>query len=134
MGDSANPGGETSKKNKTKSTFKQIKIDSFNVWPTLQRGKASPWKEILLNIDQDNLFGSWNAAMIWKKHKEYKLIWGQSGVLQVHEPNKSCNTELYDIKHDISENENIASTHRLIVKEMKDYIMKKFPEMVPAMA
>ena len=37
--------------------------DSFNMWPVIARGKKSPRKEIVLNLDQDPMAGTWSAVI-----------------------------------------------------------------------
>ena len=54
-------------------------IDSFNMWTALSRGKSSPRKEIVFNLDQDNYWGTWSAAI---RMGPYKLLWGQHKLLK----------------------------------------------------
>ena len=38
-------------------------LDSLNMWPAIAKGRKSPRKEIVLNLDQDPLAGTWSAAI-----------------------------------------------------------------------
>ena len=38
-------------------------VDSLNMWPAIAMGKKSPRKEIVLNLDQDPIAGTWSAAI-----------------------------------------------------------------------
>ena len=38
-------------------------VDSLNMWPTLLKGKKSPRKEVVLNLDQDPMAGTWSAVI-----------------------------------------------------------------------
>ena len=38
-------------------------VDSFNMWPVLVKGKRSPRKEVVLNLDQDPMAGTWSAVI-----------------------------------------------------------------------
>ena len=69
-------------------------VDSLNMWPVITRGKRSPRKEIVLNLDQDPMAGTWSAVIrsggcfihvfiyygIFRM-KNYKLIQGQDTLL-----------------------------------------------------
>jgi len=106
-------------------------VDSYNVWHSISRRKKSPRNEILLSIDQDNLWGTWAAGLI---SNSWKLVWGQSFLLKQKLESESCNYELYNIKKDPNEKENLAKGGKMKkkVKEMKDRIMSEFGRMAPA--
>ena len=75
-------------------------LDSHDLWPQLRAGRAaaSPRTEVVLNLDQDNVFNTWSAAIMWAhttpftwphcetfmyfRDKKYKFIWGQSYLLK----------------------------------------------------
>ena len=38
-------------------------VDSLNMWPVIARGKKSPRKEVVLNLDQDPMAGTWSAVI-----------------------------------------------------------------------
>ena len=39
-------------------------LDSFNMWPSISKGKKSPRTEIVLNLDQDHFWNTWSAAIM----------------------------------------------------------------------
>ena len=74
--------------------------DSLDLWPalsrcrlhytalhcSLHRGRRSPRKEIVLNLDQDNYRGLWSAAI---RSGNYKLIWGRPSLLKAKVQHKA---------------------------------------------
>ena len=54
-------------------------LDSFNVWSSISKNSGSPRKEIIFNLDQDNFWGTWSAAI---RSARFKLIWGQHLLLK----------------------------------------------------
>eukprot|EP00090_Calanus_glacialis_P005252 TRINITY_DN14070_c0_g1_i1.p1 TRINITY_DN14070_c0_g1~~TRINITY_DN14070_c0_g1_i1.p1 ORF type:complete len:497 (-),score=119.32 TRINITY_DN14070_c0_g1_i1:104-1594(-) len=103
--------------------------DSFDMWKTISKNNKSPRSEIILNLDQDNFRGLWSAAI---RSDNFKLIWGQDKLLKKDQNEKSCNVELYNIKNDPSERNNLAPELRKKVAELKDRLMSQLGEMTPA--
>ena len=54
-------------------------LDSFNLWSSISKNSRSPRKEIIFNLDQDNFWGTWSAAI---RKKNIKLVWGQQKLLK----------------------------------------------------
>merc|ERR1711892_60043 len=79
-------------------------VDSINMWPVIARGKRSERTEIVLNLDQDPVSGTWSAVI---RSGEYKLIWGQQFLLKYRMADQSCNQELYDLEADPNEELNL---------------------------
>lgn len=106
-----------------------LDVDSFNMWPSLSWAKNSPRTEIVLNLDQDNHWNTWSAAIITGK---YKFIWGQHQLLQTHLEEESCNQELYNLKLDPREENNLMSQgpRRKTVGPIKDRLMEHLKRMV----
>ena len=105
--------------------------DSINLWPSISWGRKSPREEIVLNLDQDNFWGLWSAATIMGK---YKLIWGQHKLLKQHLGEESCNLELYNLRKDPNEKNNLLnhSPYRKRLLLMKERLMEHFRTMAPA--
>jgi len=100
--------------------------DSYSMWKTLTNSrKKSPRHNIVLNIDQDLFDGTWSGAVI---KKNYKLIWGQDYLLKQKMPEKSCKTELFNIKLDPSERQNLAVEGKMKKKvtELKKLLMDEY--------
>jgi len=100
--------------------------DSISQWSSLSDNSTSTRNQIILNLDQDNRFNLWSAAII---QDEYKLIWGQEALLKQRSPEKTCNWELYQIYRDPYETENLVEIGRgrkFKVADLKDELMKNF--------
>ena len=54
-------------------------LDSFNMWSSISKNSKSPRREIIFNLDQDNFWGTWSAAI---RSARFKLIWGQHLLLK----------------------------------------------------
>ena len=65
-----------------------------------------------------------------------KLIWGQSSMLHrsYRKNDKRANMErleLYDLKTDPRETENIAEVHKDIVENLKKFAMSNYKDLIP---
>jgi len=107
-------------------------IDSYSMWPSLSMNRKSPRNQIVINVDQDLRDGLWSTAII---KDEFKLIWGQDFLLKQPHPENSCATQLYNLKKDPVERENLVvpnekgwvnKKYKLKVKELKELIIKEF--------
>ena len=70
------------------------------------------------------------------RYKDLKLIWGQSSMLhRSYRKNdkraKSEHLELYDLKKDPGESENIADKLKHIVEDLKKFAMSNYRELIP---
>ena len=73
-------------------------LDSFNMWSSISKRRGSSRKEIIFNLDQDNFWGTWSAAI---RSDKYKLIWGQHKLLKKRvsetvEVQCTSNSKLYE--------------------------------------
>ena len=100
------------------------------MWKSLSRNAKSQRSEIVFNLDQDNLCGLWFAVI---GSNNYKLIWGQDKLLKQDQYEKFCNVELFNIKTDLHERNNLASELRNKVAELKDRMMFRIVELTPTM-
>ena len=72
-------------------------LDSFNMWSSISKNRGSPRKEIVFNLDQDNYWATWSAAI---RNEKYKLIWGQHKLLKQRvsiDSRSPCNSKLYEL-------------------------------------
>jgi len=100
-------------------------LDSFNMWPSISQGRKSPRSEIVLNLDQDLFFNTWSAAIIvWPR----KFIWGQSILLKQRHTEDYNRQELYNIKLDPSEENDLLnnSTRRKLVASFRERLINLF--------
>merc|ERR1711962_382084 len=106
--------------------------DSINMWKSLSRGQISPRKEVVHNIDQDTYWGTWSGAITVGR---YKLIWGQHRLLKQRLEEESCNIELYNIKKDPEETNNLVKepgSRRKMLGSLRARLMEVFHSMVSA--
>lgn len=86
------------------STAKSKPLDGVNVWSTIAEGKASPRTEMVYNIEP------FRASI---RQGDWKLIWRTLIPTSV---------DLYDLKNDPSEKNNLASAHPEMVTAMQKRI------------
>jgi len=106
-------------------------VDSFNMWPVLVKGKRSPRKEVVLNLDQDPMAGTWSAVI---RMKNYKFIQGQDTLLFEEKPEESCNQQLYNLEEDPYEKINLMSNQDTKMAKqaglMRTRLMEHYRKMV----
>ena len=63
-------------------------LDSINMWKSISRNSGSSREEIIFNLDQDNYWRTWSAAI---RVGRFKLIWGQPKLLKLRVKAKLTN-------------------------------------------
>ena len=66
-------------------------LDSINMWNSISRNSGSSREEIIFNLDQDNYWRTWSAAI---RVGRFKLIWGQPKLLKLRVRAKLTNRQL----------------------------------------
>ena len=66
-------------------------LDSINMWSSISRNSGSSREEIIFNLDQDNYWRTWSAAI---RVGRFKLIWGQPKLLKLRVRAKLTNRQL----------------------------------------
>ena len=103
--------------------------DSLSAWRVISRGKRSKRKEIVLNIDKDDINNLWSGAV---RSGDYKLIWGQSKLLKQKHPELRDQRQLFNVIQDPGERNNLAAVMPDKVKELEQKILGLLDEMSPA--
>jgi len=104
-------------------------LDGKSLWHRLRANSSSPRTNIIHNIDEDPLEGTFQAVIT---HRNYKLIWGQEFLLDRAQPLQADKVQLYDVYQDPEERSNIASENMEIVDKLKTKLLQRKGEFVPA--
>jgi arylsulfatase A-like enzyme len=96
-------------------TVKSKPLDGMNVWPVISEGKTSPRTEVVYNVE------TFRGAV---RKGDWKLVW--------RTPLPSA-LELYNIKEDPSEKNNVAAQHPEMVRQLQQRIEELAREMAKPM-
>ena len=102
------------------------RTDSETVRSLVRPGGRSRRREIILNLDSDPDTGLWSAAI---RRGDFKLLWGQHALLAVQIPEEAERVQLYNVKQDPREKNNLALSKPQLVAKLKSRLVTLLPEM-----
>jgi len=105
-------------------------LDGIDVWNSISNNMTSPRNDIIHNIDEDKIKGTWQATISSGK---WKLLWGQEYLLKKPQVQQRLNTQLYDIMEDPNEVNNLDEKYPEVLHQLQNTIMHHMnTSLVPA--